>query len=151
MATIDSLDIALIRLLEQNAYQSSEVLARQLHVSPSTVRRRIRKLLRSDIMQIVAMVDPHKVGFPLVSVIAFDVAPDKLASALQKLASYSEVKWTSATSGRFDVWCIAMFRSTDELSGFVQHKLANIEGLNDSETCICFQVEKGRYMRIFSK
>ncbi|MFQ5874857.1 MAG: Lrp/AsnC family transcriptional regulator [Dehalococcoidia bacterium] len=62
----DSLDEQLVHLLEWDARQSSEALAKQLQVSPSTVRRRIRKLMQSGILRTVAFVDPTKLGFPLI-------------------------------------------------------------------------------------
>ncbi len=144
MVTFDSLDKPLIELLQVDAHQSSEKLARQLKVSPSTVRRRIRGLITSGVLHIVAVVDPDKVGFPLTAIIALDIAHEKLDSAMNMLASRSEVKWVSSTTGRFDVMAYAQFRSTEELSSFVEKELARMEGLRDSETFICLRVRKGR-------
>ena len=144
----DSLDEKLIQLLEKDARQSSEVLAKQLNVSPATVRRRIKRLIQSGVLRMMALVDPDKVGFPLIAVIAFDVAHDRLEAAMQTLADLPEVTWVSTTTGRFDILALVRFRSTEELSTFVQKELPNMEGLRDSETFICLQVKKGRYMPI---
>jgi len=148
MAILDSIDQELLQLLEQDARQKSEALAKQLGVSPTTVRRRIRDLIQSGVLRIVALVDPVEAGFPLISIIAFDVANENLESALQILTSRPEIKWLSTTTGRFDVLALARFRSTDELSNFVHKELADIEGLKDSETFVCLQVGKGRYMQV---
>jgi len=144
----DSIDEKLIQLLERDARQSSEVLAKQLKVSPATVRRRIKKLIQSGVLRIVALVDPQKVGFPLIAIIAFDIAHEKLESVIQMLADRPEVKYVSTTTGRFDVLIQARFRSTEELSDFVQKELPNVEGIRDSETFVCLQVKKGRYIQI---
>ena len=144
----DSLDTRLIELLQEDAHRSSEELARHLKVSTSTVRRRIRQLIASGVMHIVAVVDPGKVGFPLCAMIALDVAHEKLDSVLKLLASRHEVMWVSSTTGRFDIIAHARFRSTEELSNFVEKELANLEGLRDSETFICLRVSKGNYIQV---
>ena len=148
MTALDSLDQQLLQLLGADARQSSETLAKRLHVSPSTVRRRLRRLIQSNVAHISVLVDPIQAGFPLRTVIALDIAHEKLESALQKLAGYSPVKWVSTTIGRFDVLILAVFHSTDELSDFVQRELLNIEGLRDSETFVCLQVKKGSYVQM---
>ena len=148
MALLDSLDKRLLQLLGENACQSGEALAKQLDVSPSTVRRRIRRLNQSGILRTTALVHPAKVGFPLVAVMAFDVAHDKLEQVTQMLANRSEVKWVTTSSGRYDVLAFMWFRSTDELSDFVQKELAGFDGVRDTETFICLQVKKGQYIQV---
>ena len=82
---MDSLDEKLIRILGEDARQSSETVASQLKVSPATVRRRVRRLIRDGVLRIVAVADPVKAGFPLIAVIAFDVVHRHLESAVEKL------------------------------------------------------------------
>ena len=145
---INSLDDQLIQLLQTDASQSSEVLARQLHVSPATVRRRKKQLTRSGALRTVALVDPEKMGFPLVAAVALDVARDQLESAVQILSRRPEITWLSTTTGRFDILSLARFRSTSELANFVQRELAAIQGLRATETFICLEVSKGRYIQV---
>ena len=145
---IDSLDEKLIQLLEMDARQSSEAVAKQLKVSPATVRRRIKKLIQRGVLRIVALVDPQKVGFPLIAIIAFDIAHEKADSVIQILADRPEVKYASTTTGRFDIMTLVRFRSTEELSNFVHKELSNIEGIRDSETFVCLRVKKGHYIQV---
>ena len=142
----DRLDERLINLLGQDARQSSEALAKQLDVSAATIRRRLKKLVKSGIIRTVAVVDPDKSGFPLTAIIAFDVAHDKLQSTAQMLSEKPEIKWVSTTTGRFDIIALARFQSTDQLSDFLQREVSTIEGLRDTETFICLHVNRGRYM-----
>ena len=145
---MDTLDEKLIRLLEKNAYQSSDALARQLDVSASTVRRRIRKLMTNNILRIVGLVDPIKIGYPLIVGIAFDVEHAKMDLVAQQLFIYPEIKFLSTTTGRFDMLVTAIFKSTEELTEFVQRKLSKVEGIKHSETSICMEIKKGRYFSI---
>ena len=145
---MDSVDEKIILLLQKDARQSSDSLAKQLEISPSTVRRRLRKLLRDEVVRIGMLVDPDKAGLPLRAVIAFDIAHDKLESAIEVISSYPQIKWLCTMTGQFDVMAMALFRSTNELSDFVEKKLASLEGVKDSETFICLQTKKGHYIQL---
>ncbi len=142
----DSIDEQLVRLLGQDARQNSETLAKQLKLSSATVRRRLRKLIRDDLLHIVGVIDPTKFGFPVVVVITLNVSLNKLESAMEALAKQPEILWLSTTTGRFDVIALAGFRSTNRLAEFVTKELAQLEGVKDSETFVCLDVKKGHYV-----
>ena len=97
------MDHQLLRLLGQDARQNSETLARQLNISSATVRRRLRKLIRSGSLHIVGVVDPARFGLPLTAIIALDVAHEKLKAVMEVLVDRSEITWISTTTGRFDI------------------------------------------------
>ncbi|MFC1917192.1 Lrp/AsnC family transcriptional regulator [Chloroflexota bacterium] len=139
------LDEKLIKLLQEDGRQSSNVLAKQLGVSSATVRRRIKKMTDDGLLRIIGLVDPDKAGFPFVALIALDVIHDKLNPALKALASHQEVIWVCATTGRFDVVAVGHFKTSADFSEFLRDELAKIEGLKDSETFLCLHTEKGRF------
>ena len=141
----NALDEQLIKLLQDDGRQSSNVIAKQLGVSSATVRRRIKKLVESGVLRIVGLIDPDKAGYPFVAVIAVDVAHDKLDEALKLMAARPEVIWVSATTGRFDIIAVAHFPSSGDFSSFLREELAKTDGIKDSETFLCLHVEKGRY------
>ncbi|MEW6143254.1 MAG: Lrp/AsnC family transcriptional regulator [Chloroflexota bacterium] len=142
---IDSLDEKLVHLLQKDGRQSSEALARQLGVSPSTILRRVEQLIDRKVMRIVGVVDPDKVGLLLAAMIGLDVELGKLTMVVNALVQHPGVKFVSPATGRFDVLLFALFRSNDELSGFVEKELAAIDGVKDSEMFICLNVKKGRF------
>ena len=139
----DALDERLLQLLRTDARQPSRELARQLSVSPATVRRRLRKLIESGVLRFLAVADPERMGYHLTAIIALSVTHDRARSVLQFLAMRPQVKWVSTTTGRFDVLALMQFRSTDELAQFLGKELSGIEGIRDSETFICLHTEKG--------
>src|SRR3990172_6450874 len=62
---LDDLDRRLITLLMEDASRTNVFLARELGVSDGTVRNRIQNLIEKGVMEIVAVVDPWKVGHKL--------------------------------------------------------------------------------------
>ncbi len=144
MFTVDDLDRRLIKLLQTDAHRSSDVLAKKLQVSPATVRRRVRKLIKENVVRIQAVVDPEKIGLPLAVLIACDVDHEKLNSIMQFLAKQEGDKWVATCGGRFDIMARGRFASTDELSEFLINNVATIKGVKNSETFVCLDVKKGR-------
>ncbi len=146
MFTIDDSDRRLIKLLQDDAHRSSDVLAKKLGVSPATVRRRTRKLIKEDVMRIQAVLDPEKIGVPLAVVIAFDVAHESLDSVMRYLAKQPQMKWVASTTGRFDVIALGRFANTEDLSTFVQNQLLDLDGVRNSETFVTLHVEKPKFV-----
>jgi Lrp/AsnC family transcriptional regulator for asnA, asnC and gidA len=135
-------------MLGQDARQSSEKLSKQLKISAATVRRRLRNLLQSDLLRIVGIIDPNKFDLALAVLIALDLSNDELESALDILSKRPEIKWVSITTGRFDIIAIGLFNSTTDLSEFMTKNLSKLKGLKNSETFICLEVKKGRYVTL---
>ena len=136
---MDEVDERLIEMLTYNAQQRSEEMANKLNISASSVRRRVNRLISKNIIRIVAVPIPGEIGLPLRAVIAFDVMHDKLNSVLEILGKRPEVRWLSATSGRYDIIAIVWFPSTDQLFNFIESEVGKIEGVKNVETFICLQ------------
>ena len=143
---IDALDEKLLSILRDNARQSAEKIAKRLKVSPTTVRRRMKKFTRGGVITITPMVDPAKIGVTVRTYIAVDVELGDIEAAAEFLMKQPEVKFVSTTTGRFDLFVGAGFHSTAELSEFMQKKMAGIKGLKDTEIFVCLEMKKGRYV-----
>ncbi|MFC2035171.1 Lrp/AsnC family transcriptional regulator [Chloroflexota bacterium] len=137
----DLLDKQIIDLLMEDARRSSKVLSKHLNVNSSTIRRRIKRLVEKEIIQIVAFPEPDKVGLHTEAIIALSVSHENSASVLEKLRGYPEVRWAAAMSGRFDIMAYVWLPTTDDLYKFIR-VIGGIEGVTQSETSICLHVYK---------
>lgn len=142
---IDSLDEQLIRLLEQDGWQSSTALAKQAEVSSATVRRRLKRLVDNGVLQLRTFVDPNKIAQPVGAVIALSVPNDKMNKVAHILSRQREIRWVSTTTGRYDIMVFSRFSSTDELANFLQNELPK-DSINEAETFICLHTHKGYYV-----
>jgi Lrp/AsnC family transcriptional regulator, regulator for asnA, asnC and gidA len=145
----DSLDEQLIKLLSQDTRQSSQKLAKQLHISASTVRSRLRRLLKNENLHFIVAFDPFKAGLSVLVQILLDVEQNKIEQTLESLVALPEVSYVSATSGRFDIIVFAYFPSHQDLANFLQNRLGRMEGVRDTETLICLDIKKGRFIPVF--
>ncbi len=139
---MDKIDEQLIQLIEQNVRQSSETLANQLHVSSATIRRRLKKLLDSNVLHVVAFKDPIKAGLPLAAVIAFNIDHRQLDKVMKEICSCPNVILACTSTGRYDAFALTRFCSNEELSSFLRNEITKIDGIKDSETFMCLHIEK---------
>jgi len=116
--------------------------AKSLNVSAATVRRRLKRPIDANVLHIVAYRDPNMVGLPVVAVVGFNIDHSLLDSAMQAICSYPEVILACTTTGRFDAFALVRFSSNDELSSFLRKEMTKVEGIKDSETFICLDIEK---------
>ena len=139
---MDNIDEQIIHLLEQDAQQSSKAIAKQIHLSSATVRRRLRRLIDSNVLDIVAIRDPARTGLSVAALVAFNIEHNLLDSVMKMLSEHSKVVWACTTTGRFDGFAFVRFSSNEELSLFLRNEIANTQGIKDSETFICLHSEK---------
>ena len=139
---IDKFDERLIELLAEDARQTSSALGKRLGVNPATVRRRVRRLTQSKLIRIIACTNPETLGYSFRAVVAFDVYHDKLDSIIAALNSMQEVRWLSATTGRFDLIVTLWFHSSVEYYHFMQSTVTKLEGVKDTETFVCVNSKK---------
>jgi Lrp/AsnC family transcriptional regulator for asnA, asnC and gidA len=145
---IDELDNRIIEQLIKDGRQSSESLAKMLESSPTTIKRRINHLIESGVIRITALVDPSKVGFSVAALVAIDVVHDKLQTIMDTLINLPQVRWLTATTGRFDIIMLLRFSSNDELADFLQKRLTSLDGIKDTETFVVLHQEKLQYVQM---
>ena len=145
---IDELDLKLILALEEDARQGSEALAKKFDCSSGTIRRRLSKLIKSGVLRIVALVNPAKVGFPIIVSILMNVSHNNLKAEAKSLRKNPNITWVAITTGRFDLLTLAVFRSTKELSYFMDNTIAGIQGLTSIETWVWLDIKKGGWFSI---
>jgi Lrp/AsnC family transcriptional regulator for asnA, asnC and gidA len=138
---IDALDLMIIRELQSDPQQPQADIAKKLGAGATTVRRRLKRLLDEHIIRIVAIADPHALGY-IRTMIGIKVCPGSIDAVADKLAAYANVHYALMTTGPYDLVVWAVFRDTDELSGFIRHELGDIEGLASYESMLTLKVIK---------
>jgi Lrp/AsnC family transcriptional regulator for asnA, asnC and gidA len=131
---LDDLDRRLITLLMEDASQTNVALARELGVSDSTVRNRIQNLLQQEVMQLVAIIDPWKVGHRIQIFSGLEVDLNRAHEIANTIAELDEVTYVSFTTGEFDILMVAALRSQEELFNFLTIKLGRINGIRRIRT-----------------
>ncbi len=145
---IDKRDLDIIHTLAKNALLSHEQLAKQTKMSPSTIRRRIQRMTKENILRFSALADPLKCGLSMLVGISMDIAHEHLHVEARKLTGNPHIKWAATTTGRYDLLLLGAFESIDQFSEFMEKEISRIQGLRSIESSVCLNILKGRHMSI---
>ena len=139
---MDDLDRKIIELLQINGRASNARIARDVGVSEGTVRRRLRRLVQDEIIRVVAVPDPEKMGLSTVALIGIQADPDKLDDVAERLAALPETQYVSLTTGSFDLFIWVALLSSEELGNFLRHRVGVITGVRRTETFVNLVIVK---------
>jgi len=133
---MDDLDGRIVEELQADARQSNRKLSRKLGVSPGTVRYRIRRLMATNVVSIVALVNPLAIGYTVWATIGFKVKPGLSHKLADKLMQYPACYSSMVTLGRFDVMAAMFFKSNEELTEFITVELPKTSYVTLIETML---------------
>ena len=74
---MDSTDLKIINILSEDGRISNAHIARELELSEGTIRRRIRNLIDTKTINIVAVSDPKKLGYTSEALIGVQCEPNE--------------------------------------------------------------------------
>lgn len=136
-AKLDSTDLKLINLLQEDCMQPIKSLAQKLNLSIAPVHSRMRKLeAQGVIKRYVAIVDLDKVNKPLISYCRISLQKHdtrKFAKFEQAVKAMDEVLECYVVSGSADYLLKTITSDMDEYQNLVLNKLAKlgmIENIN---------------------
>jgi Lrp/AsnC family transcriptional regulator for asnA, asnC and gidA len=139
---MDELDLKIMRFLRRDGRMSYTSIAEELGVAEGTVRNRVGKLRESKALQIVGMVDPHRMGYEAPAMIGINVQPPYLDSAAIEIASLPEVSYLILVSGEFDLIVEVMCRDREHLAGFLRDTLHAVVGIQRTQTFMILHTYK---------
>jgi Lrp/AsnC family transcriptional regulator for asnA, asnC and gidA len=142
---LDKLDCRLIRLLQQDGRMSNIAIAQELEVSEYTVRSRMKRLLDDDIIKIVAVSDPIKLGFKISGNLKIKIDLKMADKVIEKLKQIDAVIWVALTTGGTDIDVDFISRSLKEFQDLIFKKISRIDGVLSTETSIMVDLVKDKH------
>ena len=142
---MDELDGKIIGLLERDGRASNARIARDVGVSEGTVRRRLKRLINEQIINVIALPDPRKLGYNSEALIGVQVDPDKIDAVAVKMSNLEHTRWVTATTGTYDVFAWATLQDAESLGRFLRDEVGAIDGVRRTETFVALQVLKREF------
>ncbi len=133
---MDKLDSKIIDILKKDGRSSNAGIAREVGVSEGTVRRRLKRLVQEEYIQVVAIPDPSKMGLDSRALVGIQVDPDKFDLVADKVMQLEEVNWVAVTTGSFDVFAWVTLENAEALGVFLRSKIGTIPGVRRTETFV---------------
>jgi len=142
---IDDLDAKIINILQSDGRISNTEIAKSLAVSEATIRGRIKRLIDDEVIQIVAVSNPLKLGFEISGDLYITVDMTKMEKVIKSISKFKELWYIVVTTGRSNLNAEFVVRNLEELHDLVYNRLSHIDGIQQVETAIIMKYVKRRY------
>ena len=136
---INGIDYEIIRLLKQNGRTPNTEIAKKLNLSETAIRKRIKKLLDDEIIQVVAVDNPEKLGDEFRGNIKIKTDIKKIETVKSELFKIDRICYIAHMTGAFDFDVDFSAKSQKELQMLVE-KVNQIDGVCTTEVSIRLQL-----------
>jgi Lrp/AsnC family leucine-responsive transcriptional regulator len=144
--TLDEKDLAILRLLQQNAKITVREIATQVHLSPTPVHERIKRMEESGVIkQYVTLVDHTKVkkGLMVICYVSLKEHNKKSgARFIKTIHELHEVTECYNISGEFDFMLKVVAENMDAYYDFHVNKLSQIENMGHLQSVFVMGIIK---------
>lgn len=148
-APIDETDLQILKTLQKNAKLTTKELADAVHLTPTPVFERQKRLERQGyIKKYVAILDPEKLGLGLVVFckVKLKQINHEIADAFtRRIMRIPEVTECYNTSGAYDYLLKVRARDMKQYQEFVLTKLGDIESVSSIESTFVMGEVKQNY------
>lgn len=143
---LDRIDREIIKLLQKDGRISNTDMAKAIDVSEATVRTRLSRLIDEEIIQIVAVSNPLKLGFNVVGHLRIHVEIDRIGQVAEQLKKIQALWFIVITSGA-STGIDAEFNveSMTDLNELVLNQVGSIAGVKSVQTTLTLDFAKRRY------
>lgn len=142
---LDRLDCQLIGLLQTDGRMPNNAIAQQLGISEYTVRRRLKRLISSGIIRIVAVANPIDLGFEIAGNLKIHIDLKKTERVLENLKEIDALIYVALTTGGTDVDADFIVRSLKEFHDLIFKQISKIDGVVSTETSLLVDIVKDKY------
>ena len=124
--SLDDTDYKIIDLLQIDGRMANTVIAKKLGISESTVRSRLARLIGEDIVQIVAVSNPFKLGYETTGIFKLKVDIKKMDAVIKALKEIKSVWFIIHTTGDSDLYAEFVTESIEALNDLLYSKIYKI-------------------------
>jgi Lrp/AsnC family transcriptional regulator, leucine-responsive regulatory protein len=146
IAGLDKTDIAILKLLQENARITIKEISEKVHLSTTPVHERIKRLEASGVIkEYVTMLDPSKVKKGLMVICYVSLrqhsknAGGKFIKTIQELPEVTECL---TISGQFDFMLKVVSENMDSYYDFHVNRLSQIENVGNIQSVFVMGVVK---------
>jgi Lrp/AsnC family transcriptional regulator, regulator for asnA, asnC and gidA len=142
---LDEIDRGIIAALQVDGRRPYSRLGADLGVSESVVRYRVARLEQADILQIVGIANPLRIGFDLMALVGVQARGGSVNAVAAEIAALPEPSYVAVTAGRFDLICEVICRDTAHFHAFLTEHLTRIDGIERCESFLVLDIKKLAY------
>jgi len=142
MVKIDSVDIKILKELQDDARKSLKEIAESVGVAEGTVYNRINKMKRAGVIKkFIPVVDYSLLGYDIIAVIGITAEGGHMVEIEREIAKEKNVTAVYDVTGEYDILVVAKFKNRENLNEFVK-KIAGMEKVMKTYTMLVLNVVK---------
>ncbi len=145
LSNLDEIDQQIMEALRKDGRTPFAQIAEQLGVSPGMIRMRFNRLVEMELLKVVAITNPLRMGYEAMAMIGIRTDGKKMIEVAEQVAKLDEVVYLIVTSGRFDIMAEVFCQDHADLLRFITEKLYRIEGVRDTESFLQLKIVKEVY------
>jgi len=139
---IGQIDRHLIYELQKNARASLKELAYAVGVSPMTIRRHIKYLIKNQTIDFTAIPNTGTLGYPVLSFARIKTEPTRTGYVAESCVQYPQVHYVGITAGPTQVLITLHGNSHNEISEFLSRELSKTDGIIAVDSFVFLEVMK---------
>lgn len=121
---MDTVDLQIIRALEEDSRVSLRKLAQRIGLTPNIVHNRLDSLEHEGvILGYAPVIDSAKMGYALTAIIMIQIEGEHIVEVENEIAKESNVLSVYDITGEYDAVVFAKFRDNASLNGFLKKLL----------------------------
>lgn len=143
---LDKTDIEILKLLQQNAKMTVREIAQKIHLSPTPVHARIKRLEENGVIkQYVAVLDAKKVNKGLTVICYVSLKEHNKQSGIKFINTINKLDSVTACyniSGEFDFMLKVVAKDMEDYYDFHVNKLSQIENMGHIQSIFVMGIIK---------
>ncbi len=137
---MDDLDLRIIEILRHDGRISNAGIARAVGVSEGTVRRRLKRLMDENLIEVRVILN---LGRKARTVVGMHVDPQSTDGVLAHVSRLNGVTFSCITTGRYDLIIWAEAENAEMLGQLITKTIGVIPGVQRTETHVVLSQGSG--------
>jgi Lrp/AsnC family transcriptional regulator for asnA, asnC and gidA len=142
---LDKVDRRMVGLLQQDGRMPIVTLAKELGISETTARMRLKRLINEELIKVVAVSNPLRLGFQINGNLKLSIQLNKKDAILKALKEIDALNYVALTTGGSDIDIDFIAGSLNEFKTLIFEKISQIDGVNSAETSLIVEIVKNTW------
>ena len=135
---VDELNKEIIKLLRDGRKPFDEI-AKQLSVTPNTVRSHAKRLMNDGVLQITGVIDPDKINNHFLAIVGVKLRNMNLVKKGEQFSKLKGVISVAVVTGQFDLIVTVLLNKDFGLLEFLTKEVSKISEVLSTETFIVYK------------
>ena len=135
---IDETNRRIIKHL-RNGRKSFDEIARELSITPNTVRSRVKRLMADGILDIVGVINPEKMDNYFLSIVGVKLRNMNLIRKGEEFRKLKGVISVGVVTGQFDLIVTVLLNNEFSLLDFLTKEVSKIGDVMSTETFVVYK------------